>query len=135
MRTLPASQPNFVRVPFWSDAFHFSVNVSGAALAVPFSDIVFFNEPDVIVKVPLYEPDAVGENFTVTDPPVADNDLDEIENPVPEIEAVGVAVRFEPLTLTALVDEDPSTHEKSIDVGLTVIVGSGVDDDDDPDGS
>ena len=33
-----------MRVPFWSDAFHFSVNVSGAALAVPFSDIVFFNE-------------------------------------------------------------------------------------------
>ena len=127
LRTLLASHPNFVSVPVWSEAFHFSVNVRGAALAVPFNAIVFFKDPDVIVKVPLNDPDVVGENFTVTEPPVLDNELLEIENPVPEIEAVGVAVRFAAVTLTALVEEVPSTQEKSIDVGFTLIVGSGVD--------
>ena len=134
MRTLLASQPNFVSVPFWSDEFHFSVNVRGAAVAVPVSFTVFFKLPDVIVSVPENEPVVVGANLTVTEPPEVDRDLDEIEKPVPEIDAVGVAVRFEPLMLTAFVVDLPSTHEKFIEVGLRVIVGSGVDDDDDPDG-
>ena len=134
LRTLLASQPNFVSVPFWSDEFHFSVNVNGAAVAVPVNLTVLEREPDLIVSVPEYEPADVGANLTVTEPPEVDRDLDEIEKPVPVIDAVGVAVRFEPLMLTAFVVDLPSTHEKSIEVGLRVIVGAGVDDDDDPDG-
>ena len=127
LRTAPASQPNLLIDPALSDAFHTSENVNGAALAVPFNAIVFFKDPDVMVNVPEKDPVVVGENFTVTLPPVLDKELLEIENPVPVIVAVGVAVRFAAVTLTALVEEAPSTHEKSIDVGFTLMVGSGVE--------
>ena len=125
LRTLPASQPNFVRVLFWSDAFQPSVNVNGAAVAVPLNETVFVNEPDLSVSVPLNVPTDVGANLTVTEPPVVESDCDEIENPVPEIDAVTADVRFEPLIDTLLVRVSPLLQENDIEVGLTVIVGSG----------
>ena len=106
----------------------------GAAVAVPVNLTVFFSEPAVMVSVPEYEPDAVGANLTVTDPPVLDNDWLEIEKPVPEIDAVGVVVKLAAVILTALVDVLPSTQENVIDVGLRVIVGSGVETDEPPAG-
>ena len=63
------------------------------------------------------------------------SDLPEIENPVPLIVAVGAAVRFEPLIVTALVEVVPSTHVNSIVVGFIVHEGSGVVDVDVPAGS